>query len=168
MTDEENELVCFVIDLMDLSLEDAVNRMASQGVRFVENEVKSIWLQCLRGLRHIHTAGLLHCHLEARNILISRTDTVKVSDLSLALREEESVLNSRREDLLNLSVVFVFIVTQLTFDDLGVLENKVSSAGVELVEEMFFGEITAQRALTSRYFIDEFDSCIINYIFGIF
>ncbi|XP_076047663.1 mitogen-activated protein kinase 15-like [Oratosquilla oratoria] len=154
MRDEESEQVSFVLDLMDLSLEDAVNRMTSQGLRFLENEVKSIWLQCLRGLRHIHTAGFLHCDLGARNILVDRTGTVKIADFSLAVRQEESVLHSKREDLLDLSVVFVYIVTQETVSDLGGLENKVSSAGVELVEEMFFGEVTAQRALSSRYFVE--------------
>ncbi|XP_076034539.1 mitogen-activated protein kinase 15-like [Oratosquilla oratoria] len=154
MRDEENELVSFVLDLMDLSLEDAVNRMTSQGLRFMENEVKSIWLQCLRGLRHIHTAGLVHCDLGARNILIDRNGTVKISDFSLAVREEESVLYSKREDLLDLSVVLVYVVTQETVDDLGGLENKVSPAGVELVEELFFGEVTAERALTCRYFVE--------------
>ncbi|XP_076039343.1 mitogen-activated protein kinase 4-like [Oratosquilla oratoria] len=147
MKDEENELVCFVLDLMDFSVEDTVNRMASEGLRLAENEVKVIWLQCLRGLRHIHTAGLLHCDLGARNILIDRNGTVKIWDFSLAVQEEESVLHSKREDLLDLSVLFVYVVTQETVNDLGGLENKVSPAGVELVEEMFFGEVTAQRAL---------------------
>ncbi|XP_076043678.1 cyclin-dependent kinase 9-like [Oratosquilla oratoria] len=91
MKDVENMQVHLVIDLMDLSLEETLNRMTSLRVRFREDEVKSIWLQCLRGLRHIHMAGLVHGDLAARNVLLSRTGIVKISDFGMAVRGDEVV-----------------------------------------------------------------------------
>ncbi|XP_076046910.1 uncharacterized protein LOC143028534 [Oratosquilla oratoria] len=45
--DLQNEQVHFILELMDLSLEETTNRMTSHGLRFREDEIKSIWLQCL-------------------------------------------------------------------------------------------------------------------------
>ncbi|XP_076041956.1 cyclin-dependent kinase 11.2-like [Oratosquilla oratoria] len=155
MKDVENKQVYFVIDLMDLSLEETLNRMTSLGVRFREDEVKSVWLQCLRGLRHIHMAGLVHGDLAARNVLLSRTGIVKISDFGMAVRGDGEVDSTQRDDLVDLSVVFVYTVTQEVVEDLQGLENRVSSAGVELVEDMFYGEVSTHEALLSRYFGEE-------------
>ncbi|XP_076053685.1 uncharacterized protein LOC143032685 [Oratosquilla oratoria] len=152
MKDLENKQVHFVIDLMDLSLEETLNRMTSLGVRFREDEVKSVWLQCLRGLRRIHMAGLVHGDLAARNILLSRTGIVKISDFGMAVRGDQVVDSTQRDDLVDLSVVFVYSGTQELVEDLQGLENRVSFAGVELVEDMFFGEVSTREALLSRYF----------------
>ncbi|XP_076042144.1 putative myosin light chain kinase DDB_G0282429 [Oratosquilla oratoria] len=150
--DLQNDQVHFVLDLMDLSPEETVNRMTYHGLRFKENEVKSIWLQCLRSLNHIHMAGFVHCDLAPKSILISRIGTVKITDFGLADREEDIVVNAQRGDIIDLSVVFVYIVTQEMVEDFKGLENKVSSAGVELVEQMFFGKVLARESLTSAYF----------------
>ncbi|XP_076046926.1 uncharacterized protein LOC143028539 [Oratosquilla oratoria] len=150
--DLKNEQVHFILELMDLSLEETTNRMTSLGLRFREDEIKSIWLQCLRGLSHIHMAGLVHGDLAARNVLFSRTGIVKITDFGMAVREDQVVDNSQRDDLLELNVVFVYTVTQELVEDLQGLHKRVSSAGVALVEEMFFGEVSARQALLSPYF----------------
>ncbi|XP_076055182.1 uncharacterized protein LOC143033576 [Oratosquilla oratoria] len=153
--DHENEHIYFVLDLMELSLEDTVTRMATQGLCFSESELKSLWLQCLTGLRHIHRVGFLHCDMAARNILLDRTGAVKISDFGLAVRREESEFRTRKDDLFDLGVVFVFSVSHENVGDLDLLAGKVSSAGMQLVEQMLDGDISLRKALKSRYFCEE-------------
>ncbi|XP_076056361.1 uncharacterized protein LOC143034312 [Oratosquilla oratoria] len=133
--EEENHQVYFVLDIMDLSLEDIVKRMAKQGVSFTKSEVKSVWFQCLKGLRHVHKVGLVHCDLAARNILVDRTGSVKITDFGLAIREGENVFFSQKEDLLDLGAVFIYSVSQEEVDQIDLIHGKISSSGVQLAEQ---------------------------------
>ncbi|XP_076031080.1 serine/threonine-protein kinase dyf-5-like [Oratosquilla oratoria] len=132
--EEENHLVYFVLDIMDLSLEDTVKRMAEQGLSFTESEVKSVWFQCLKGLRHVHKVGLVHCDLAARNIRVNRTGSVKITDFGLAIREGENVFFSQKEDLIDLGAVFIYSVSQEEVDQIDLIHGKISSSGVQLIE----------------------------------
>ncbi|XP_076038463.1 mitogen-activated protein kinase 15-like [Oratosquilla oratoria] len=150
--EEENHQVYFVLDIMDLSLEDTVKRMAEQVLSFTENEVKSIWFQCLKGLRHVHKDGVVHCDLAARNILVDRTGSVKITEFGLAIREGENVFFSQKEDLIDLSTVFIYSVSQEEVDQIDLIHGKISSSGVQLVEQLYSGEVSLLKAIKSRYF----------------
>ncbi|XP_076054378.1 cyclin-dependent kinase 11.1-like [Oratosquilla oratoria] len=150
-TEDEDEYIYFVLDIMDLNLDDAINRMAANGLFFSEGELKSVWRQCLNGLYHIHKMGIIHYDLAARNILLDRSGTVKITDFGLALPRENKCFTVK-DDMYDLSVVFIFSVAQEEVDDLYVLNGKVSSTGVDLVEQLYNGEITLRKAIKSRYF----------------
>ncbi|XP_076049718.1 cell division control protein 2 homolog 3-like [Oratosquilla oratoria] len=151
ITEAEDEYIYFVLEMMDLNLEKAVKRMGGQGLFFSEGELKSVWRQCLNGLYHIHRMGIIHCDLAARNILLDRTGAVKITDFGLALPRENKCF-SVKDDLFDLSVVFIFSVAQEDVDDLYVLNGKLSSTGVELVEQLYNGDNTLRKAIKSRYF----------------
>ncbi|XP_076069771.1 mitogen-activated protein kinase 15-like [Oratosquilla oratoria] len=144
--EEENYQVYFVLDIMDLSLEDTVKRMAKQVLSFTESEVKSVWFQCLKELRHVH------CDLAARNILVDRTGSVKITDFGLAIREGENVFFSQKEDLIDLGAVCIYSVSQEEVDQIDLIHGKISSSGVQLVEQLYSGEVSLLRAIISRYF----------------
>ncbi|XP_076069767.1 uncharacterized protein LOC143041644 [Oratosquilla oratoria] len=150
--EEENHQVYFVLDIMDLSLEDTVKRMAEQVLSFTESEVKSVWFQCLKGLRHVHKVGLVHCDLAERNILVDRTGSVKITDFGLAIREGENVFFSQKEDLIDLGAVFIYSVSQEKVDQIDLIHGKISSSGVQLVEQLYSGEVSLLKAIKSRYF----------------
>ncbi|XP_076054446.1 serine/threonine-protein kinase dyf-5-like [Oratosquilla oratoria] len=105
--EEENHQVYFVLDIMDLSLEDTVKRMAEKVLSFTESEVKSVWFQCLKGLRLVHKVGLVHCDLAARNILVDRTGSVKITNFDIKVKGESIVqsllthLSVTKETLVN-------------------------------------------------------------------
>ncbi|XP_076037394.1 uncharacterized protein LOC143022882 [Oratosquilla oratoria] len=149
---EENHQVYFVLDIMDLSLEDTVKRMAEQGRSFTKSEVKSVWFQCFKGLRHVHKVGLVHCDLAARNILVDRTGSVKITDFGLAIREGENVFFSQKEDLIDLIAVFINSVSQEEVDQIDLIHGKISSSGVQLVEQLYSGEVSLLKAIKSCYF----------------
>ncbi|XP_076047296.1 cyclin-dependent kinase 11B-like [Oratosquilla oratoria] len=150
--EEENHQVYFVLGIMDLSLEDTVKGMAEQVLSFTESEVKSVWLQCLKGLRHVHKVGLVHCDLAARNILIDRTVSVKITDFGLAIRGGENVFYSQKEDLIDLGAIFIYSVSQEEVDQIDLIHGKISSSGAQLVGQLYSGEVLLLRAIKSRYF----------------
>ncbi|XP_076065312.1 cyclin-dependent kinase 11.1-like [Oratosquilla oratoria] len=152
--DQESEHIYIVLDIMDVNLEDTVYRMAAKGLSFSESELKSVWQQCLNGLRHVHRVGLLHRDLAARNILLDRTGAVKLTDFGMSiLRKKSKVM--RRKDLFDLSVVFIFSVSQQEVDDLDLIDGKVNSAGVRVVESLYFGGVSLGKILKSRYFFQK-------------
>ncbi|XP_076065343.1 cyclin-dependent kinase 5 homolog [Oratosquilla oratoria] len=150
--EEENDLVYFVLDIMDLSLADTVKRMAEQGLSFSESEDKSVWLQCLKGLRHVHKVGLAHCDLAARNILVDRRGSVKITDFGSAIQEGVDVFFSQRDDLIDLGAVFIYCVSQEEVDEIDAIHGKISSSGVQFVEQLYSGEVSLLKAIKSRYF----------------
>ncbi|XP_076067671.1 cyclin-dependent kinase 7-like [Oratosquilla oratoria] len=150
---QDKDHIYFVLELMDLSLAEVIYKMKDLRVEFSEGELKSLWLQCLRGLRHIHRAGFLHCDLCPRNILLNSNGTAKITDFGLAVRWNSRNIHTPRDDLYDLSITFIFSATQQNGRNVNCIFGRISISGFRLVQRMSLGQISLKGALKSPYFV---------------
>ncbi|MCO5169266.1 MAG: serine/threonine protein kinase [Planctomycetes bacterium] len=66
-----------------------------KGQLFPLGEAMDLMLQTCRGMRAAHAAGVIHRDLKPENILLSNKKEMKVTDFSLARREQDSILLTR-------------------------------------------------------------------------
>ena len=61
---------------------------------FSENQIMDIFIQTLRGLKHIHDKGYLHRDIKPENLLVTQNLRIKISDAGISSRcshnEEET------------------------------------------------------------------------------
>ncbi len=66
-----------------------------RGQPFEPAQALDYFAQCCRGLRAAHEAGVIHRDLKPENVLVSNAGVVKITDFSLARRDEDSMLLTR-------------------------------------------------------------------------
>lgn len=70
-----------VFEYMDHDLTGLLNHPQ---INFTPSHLKSLSMQLLAGLSHIHTHNILHRDLKGSNILMSRKGELKIADFGLA------------------------------------------------------------------------------------
>ena len=74
--------MCIVFELLSINLYEFLQRVDLRGLNLTI--IKRIALQLLKGLRHIHSLGVIHCDLKPENIFLDENNTVKIGDFGLA------------------------------------------------------------------------------------
>ncbi|KAF7809836.1 mitogen-activated protein kinase kinase kinase 17 [Senna tora] len=70
---------------------------ARGGGRLVEPDVRRYTASIVRGIRHIHARGFVHCDIKLQNVLLFENGDVKIADLGLARKTEECGKQSNGE-----------------------------------------------------------------------
>ncbi|CAF0845636.1 unnamed protein product [Rotaria sordida] len=79
---DDFQTLYFVLNYVDYDL----NRVIKRNLPFTEDQIKYIIYSLLRGLKFIHSAGILHHHLKPSNIRIDKNSNITVFDCDLARR----------------------------------------------------------------------------------
>ncbi|RMG07298.1 MAG: serine/threonine protein kinase [Planctomycetota bacterium] len=76
---------------------DAMNDMIKKngGKPFSVEQALDFFVQTCKGMRAAHAAGVIHRDLKPENVLVSRRGEVKITDFSLARRDQDSMLLTR-------------------------------------------------------------------------
>lgn len=79
--------VCIVTPHMHLDL----GRIIHSKMKLSEGHCQAFVCQILRGLRYLHSAGIVHMNLRPRNIHVNKDCTLKIADFSCAMDSKELV-----------------------------------------------------------------------------
>lgn len=63
---------------------DMAHLIDHMGKRFTESEVKSLLLQLLKGVEHLHEHWIIHRDIKMSNLLYTNTGRLKLADFGLA------------------------------------------------------------------------------------
>ena len=81
----DNKRLCIVTEYSRLGdLAHLIDRRKKQGKPLKEDVIWCYFLQLLKGLQTLHSAGVVHRDLKSANILISAPDLVKIADLGVS------------------------------------------------------------------------------------
>ncbi|CAD8088310.1 unnamed protein product [Paramecium sonneborni] len=87
---EEFEDVYMVMDLLEADLSQVIK---SDSV-LNDDHMRLFIYQVLRGLKYLHSAGILHRDLKPRNLLLNRSCDVKICDFGLGRAIAENIQNN--------------------------------------------------------------------------
>ena len=65
-------------------LYDAINERKSKNTRFEEGEIWEVFIQIVKGLKHLHEMKVLHRDLKCANVFLNKDGTVKLGDLNVS------------------------------------------------------------------------------------
>ena len=72
--------IYLISDLMESDLGSIIK----SNPNFSEEHIQFFLYQILRGLKYIHSAGLIHCDIRPRNCLVNANCDLKISDFGQA------------------------------------------------------------------------------------
>ena len=81
---EDFRFFWFSMELMGSNLESALKLNRSRGLTYPDDAVRYLLYQALRGLKVVHSAGVIHRDLTPANLLVDENCFLKVCDFGLA------------------------------------------------------------------------------------
>ncbi|CAD8176353.1 unnamed protein product [Paramecium octaurelia] len=87
---EEFEDVYMVMDLLEADLSQVIKSDSILN----DDHMRLFIYQVLRGLKYLHSAGILHRDLKPRNLLLNRSCDVKICDFGLGRATAENIQNN--------------------------------------------------------------------------
>ena len=106
---EENNLYLIIENAENGDLHDFIESHRETGIHIPEDELWSIFLQCMQGLTYVHEMGVIHRDIKPGNILMDNNMTVKLGDFGTCAvkknnentNEKITYLNASYKKLLN-------------------------------------------------------------------
>ncbi|KAI9009143.1 kinase-like domain-containing protein [Hyaloraphidium curvatum] len=78
--------VFIVMEFIEHDLKSLMEVMRSRSTTFLQSEVKTVMLQLLSAVRHLHDNWIIHRDLKTSNLLMNNRGMIKVADFGLARR----------------------------------------------------------------------------------
>ncbi|CAI2359391.1 unnamed protein product [Moneuplotes crassus] len=79
----------------DGDLEEKIKQKTKSGDQFEEKEIWKIFVQCLKGLKCLHAAKVLHRDLKCANVFMCKDGTVKLGDLNVSKVAKNGMVNTQ-------------------------------------------------------------------------
>lgn len=89
IVDHDNVFLVF-----DYCENDLGNLIMNRHIQFTESEVKTLILQLLSGLSHIHSLNIIHRDLKLSNLLYNKMGMLKICDFGLARSVAKDMTNN--------------------------------------------------------------------------
>jgi NIMA (never in mitosis gene a)-related kinase len=84
LVDNPSQL-CIVMEYVDGGdLYEAINEKKSKNSTFEEGEIWEVFIQIVKGLKHLHDMDVLHRDLKCANVFLNKDGTVKLGDLNVS------------------------------------------------------------------------------------
>ena len=108
-------VIYIVMEFLEHDLKVLMENMKGQ---FLQNEVKCLLQQLLRGVNYLHSNWILHRDLKTSNLLLNNKGILKIADFGLA-REYGSPLHALSPSVVTLWYRYIFnIIKSIQLEDL--------------------------------------------------
>lgn len=77
------------MEFLEHDLKSLMEVMKSRSTTFLQSEVKTVMVQLLSAVRHLHDNWIIHRDLKTSNLLMNNRGMIKVADFGLARRFSE-------------------------------------------------------------------------------